>query len=105
MTTNMTTKRKLNIDALNMVAGGSIFHTEAEVTAAGIELWEVYGEKRGEFGYIYNTGDYYFKGRKLESSEVAALEYYAKRKGVAAPSLEEAVQAYNHRPGHSSRYK
>ena len=37
-----------NIDALNMVTGGSIFHTEAEVTAAGIELWEVYGEKRGE---------------------------------------------------------
>ena len=101
MTTNMTTKRELNIDALNMVAGGSIFHTEDEVTAAGIELWEVYGEKRGEFGYIYNTGDYYFKGRKLESSEAAALEHYTKKKGVVAPSVEEAVHWYRNRPGHS----
>ena len=104
MTTNMTTKRELNIDALNMVAGGSIFHTEAEVTAAGIELWEVYGEKRGEFGYIYNTGDYYFKGRELGDYEVSALEHYTKTKGVVAPSVEEAVRVYKNRSRHS-RYK
>ena len=97
-------RKMLTVDEMNMVAGGSIFHKEDDVTAAGIELWEVYGEKRGEFGYIYNTGDYYFKGRKLESSEVAALEHYTKKKGVVAPSVEEAVRVYKNRSRHS-RYK
>ena len=94
-------RKMLTVDEMNMVAGGSIFHKEDDVTAAGIELWEVYGEKRGEFGYIYNTGDYYFKGRKLESSEATALEHYTKKKGVVAPSVEEAVHWYRNRPGHS----
>ena len=105
MTTNMTTKRELNIDALNMVAGGSIFNRESSITEAGIELWEVYGEKRGEFGNFYNSGDYYFKGERIDQDQIDVLEYYYRKIGEVAPSLKEAEAYYNKNFKQKKRYK
>lgn len=87
------TSNELKIEELELVNGGSIFRRESEIRAAGIDLLKDDGTP-GEFGYIWNTGDYYFNGQKLGSGEVDALLYYRTKMGIVAPSVKTAHDFY-----------
>ena len=57
---------KMSLDELDAVSGGNIFTmTENEAKRAGIELIKEDGTP-GEFHWYYNTGDYYFDGKKID---------------------------------------
>jgi hypothetical protein len=76
---------------LEKVAGGSIARPESRIREAGIDLIKEDGTP-GEFGYLWNTGDYYFQGKKLNDEEISVLICYASRHGQPAPSLEFAIE-------------
>ena len=58
--------RKMELDELDAVSGGNIFTmNEDEAKRAGIELIKEDGTP-GEFHWYYNTGDYYFDGKKID---------------------------------------
>ena len=88
-------KRELNIDTMEEVTGGSFVHTEASIREAGIDLLLDDGKTPGEFGYLWNTGDYYFKGKKLKDDDIRALQKYQDHYGQIAPSLDAAWDYYN----------
>lgn len=98
-------KMNMNRVALNtleqeQVNGGSIWNNESSIKEAGIELWKVYNQIPGDFGFFSNTGDYYFNGQRVDQSQINALEYYRKNKKVVAPSIEEAVAFYKNKKKH-----
>ena len=88
-------KKELNTDTLEEVSGGSFVHTEASIREAGIDLLLDDGKTPGEFGYLWNTGDYYFKGKKLKDDDIRALQKYQDHYGQIAPSLDAAWDYYN----------
>ncbi|MBR0417670.1 MAG: hypothetical protein IJI66_00705 [Erysipelotrichaceae bacterium] len=61
----MNDKNKLNIEDMKDVNGGSIWVSEDRAKAIGVELRNEDGTP-GEFGYLWNSGDYYFNGQKLD---------------------------------------
>lgn len=87
----MNEKNKLNIEDMKDVNGGSIWVSEDRAKAIGVELRNEDGTP-GEFGYLWNSGDYYFNGQKLDQSDVARLLDYYDMTGKAASSLEEAME-------------
>ena len=57
---------KIPLDELDAVSGGNIFTmSENEAKRAGIKLIKEDGTP-GEFHWYYNTGDYYFDGKKID---------------------------------------
>ena len=81
----------MNNKELNDVNGGSWLVTEERAAALGITLRNEDGTP-GEFGYLWNTGDYYLGDRKLDSNEVARLTDFYDAHGYAAKSVEEAFE-------------
>ncbi len=81
---------ELNQNDMEQASGGSLFNREDSIRNAGIELWKEYGKVPGEFGNIWNTGDYYFNGQKIGQGDVNVLEKYYDKYHEVAPSLEEA---------------
>lgn len=88
------TRKELNAEELEKASGGSIFNRESSIRDAGIELWEEYGKTPGSFGYLWNSGDYYFKGQKIDLGDVNILEFYRNGTGEVAPSLKEAEKYF-----------
>ena len=82
-------KKELKKEELEQASGGSIFNIESVIRGAGIDLLKEDGTP-GEFGYIWNTGDYYFQGEKIDSLDIKALTQYKKNHGSPAPSLKAA---------------
>ena len=76
---------------LDKVVGGSIERPEKQIRAAGIDLIKEDGTP-GEFGYLWNTGDYYFQGKKLNDEEIDVLIDYGLLHNHPAPSLEVAIE-------------
>ena len=87
-------KKELNAEELEEASGGSIFNRESSIRGAGIELWEEYGKTPGSFGNLWNSGDYYFKGQKIDLGDVNILEFYHDGTGEVAPSLKEAEKYF-----------
>ena len=54
----------MNEEELDQVAGGSWLITEKEAKMAGLTLKKEDGSP-GSFGYLWNTGDYYWNGEKI----------------------------------------
>lgn len=90
----MADKEKLSTEALEEVNGGSMWIREEEAKKCGIELRKEDGTP-GEWGYLWNTGDYYFKGRKLSQNETARLLDYYEAKGRPAESVEECMEYWS----------
>ena len=86
-------KKELKKEELEQASGGSIFYIESVIRGAGIDLLKEDGTP-GEFGYIWNTGDYYFQGKKIDSLDIKALLQYKDNHGAPAPSLQEAWDSY-----------
>ena len=87
----MTDKEKLSAEALEGVNGGSMWIPEDDAKNCGIELRNEDGTP-GEWGYLWNSGDYYFKGRKLTQNETARLLDFYARTGRPAESVEECME-------------
>ena len=86
-------KKELEQEELEQASGGSIFNIESVIRGAGIDLLMEDGTP-GEFGYIWNTGDYYFQGKKIDSLDIKALTQYKENHGTPAPSLKAAWDSY-----------
>jgi hypothetical protein len=86
-------KKELKKEELEQASGGSIFYIESVIRGAGIDLLKEDGTP-GEFGYIWNTGDYYFQGKKIDSLDIKALTQYKENHGTPAPSLKAAWDSY-----------
>ena len=86
-------KKELEQEELEQASGGSIFYIESVIRGAGIDLLKEDGTP-GEFGYLWNTGDYYFQGQKIDSKDIKALVQFRKNHGAPAPSLKAAWDSY-----------
>ena len=91
MEENKNNNPEIKPEDLEKVAGGSIKHREKHIREAGIDLIKKDGTP-GEFGYLWNTGDYYFQGKKLNDEEISVLLRYSWRHGQPAPSLKFAIE-------------
>ena len=80
-------------ETLSEVSGGSWFITEEDGRNAGLELRREDGTA-GSWGYLYNEGDYYWRGRKLTVTEANALVHYYADYRKQPDSLEDAVNLY-----------
>ena len=86
-------ENKLNDEQLDAVSGGSWNITEAEAAMAGLTLRNEDGTT-GEFGYLWNSGDYYWNGQKVDPKQADAIVVFCKKYGRRPESVEEAVKAY-----------
>lgn len=84
---------KVKDEALQEVNGGSWYITEEDGRAAGLELRKIDGSP-GSWGYLYNTGDYYWRGHYLELNEANAIVHFTKDYGRQPNSIKEAVDRY-----------
>lgn len=84
---------KVKDEALQEVNGGSWYITEEDGRAAGLELRNIDGSP-GSWGYMYNSGDYYWRGHYLELSEANAIVHFTKDMGRQPNSIKEAVDKY-----------
>ena len=89
MQTNEMKHHEINTNEMENVSGGSIFNREASIREAGIELLKEDGTP-GSFGNLWNTGDYYFKKKKIGQGDINVLEKYREVHGEVAPSLKAA---------------
>ena len=86
-------KNLLNEKELNETEGGSWFITEEDGKAAGLELKNIDGTE-GSWGYLYNSGDYYWKGHALTETEANAIVMFTKDTGKQPKSITEATEKY-----------
>jgi hypothetical protein len=95
MEENKNNNAEVNLEVkpeeLEKVAGGSIERPEKHIREAGIDLIKEDGTP-GEFGYLWNTGDYYFQGKKLNDKEIDVLIDYGLLHNHPAPSLKVAIE-------------
>lgn len=82
-------KKNLSPEELDNVSGGSIAYPEEKVKKAGVYLQYEDGTP-GSFGYLWNSGNYYFKGREISETDLELLIYYSEKYGFPAPSVQEA---------------
>ena len=80
---------KLTDEELDKVAGDSWLITEKEAKMAGLTLKKEDGSP-GSFGYLWNTGDYYWKGKKISLTDAYDVTYFVKWNGRQPRSIEEA---------------
>lgn len=85
--------KKLNDEQLKEADGGSWYITEEDGRAAGLELKNLDGSP-GSWGYLYNSGDYYWKGHYLEITEANAIVMFTKDMGRQPNSIKEATDKY-----------
>ena len=85
---------KLSDEELEGVAGGSWYITEEQAQKAGLTLKKEDGSP-GSFGYLWNTGDYYWNGEKLSPSDAYDVIYFVKWNGRQPGSIEEANDYYD----------
>jgi hypothetical protein len=62
---------------------------------AGLELRNEDGSA-GSWGYLYNSGDYYWRGQKLTPTEANYIVHYVCDFHEQPKSLEEALGIYHH---------
>ena len=86
-------ENKLNDAQLDAVSGGSWKITEAEAAMAGLTLRNEDGTA-GEFGYLWNSGDYYWNGQKVDPNQAEAIVVFVKKNGYRPKTVEEAVNAH-----------
>ena len=84
-----TELEKLTDEELDQVAGGSWFITEEQAKMSGLTLKKEDGSP-GSFGYLWNTGDYYWNGEKLSLTDAYNVTYFVKWNGRQPRSIEEA---------------
>ena len=83
----------LSDEELDKVAGGSWYISEKEAKMAGIKLLKEDGSP-GSFGYIWNTGDYYWNGKQISSSDAHDIIYFVKTNDYQPRSIQEARNFY-----------
>lgn len=84
---------KLSDDELEQVAGGSWRISEEEAKKCGLTLKKEDGSP-GSFGYLWNTGDYYWKDKKISDKAAYSISYFVEAKGRQPNSVQEAVECY-----------
>jgi len=82
---------KLSDDELEQVAGGSMRVTEENAKIAGVKLLKEDGSP-GSFGVFWNTGDYYWRGQKIDAENVNDIAHFVKKNGYQPKNTEEAYQ-------------
>lgn len=87
-------KKKVSLEELKDVSGGSLRYTERLLRQAGIYMQHEDGTP-GSFGILWNSGDYYFQGKKLTEEEIDKLIYYGCVHGCPAASLQDAIEDYD----------
>ena len=87
-------KKKLSEEDLNDVSGGSWNITEERGKRAGLSLRKEDGSA-GSWGYLWNSGDYYWRGMKLTVHEAEAIDFFTYDTGRQPDSVSEAVQYYD----------
>ena len=80
-------------DALENVNGGSWFITEEDGKEAGLALKNIDGAA-GSWGYLYNSGDYYWRGHCLGLREANAIFHFTKDMHRQPNTIKEAVDRY-----------
>lgn len=80
---------KLTDEELDQVAGGSWYITEEQAQKSGLTLKKEDGSP-GSFGYLWNTGDYYWNGEKIKWTDARVIEYFVRSNGRQPSSLDEA---------------
>ena len=64
---------KMSLDELDAVSGGSVFSlSKEEADFCGVELLKEDGTP-GEYTWYHNYGDYYFRGRKISTSDAKGI--------------------------------
>ena len=82
---------KLSDDELEQAAGGSMRVTEENAKIAGVKLLKEDGSP-GEFGYLWNTGDYYWHHQKISNEDIQCIKNFVNRKGYQPNNLREAKE-------------
>ena len=49
----------------------------------------------GSWGYLYNSGDCYWKGQKVSMTEANAIVHFTNDRGYQPDTLEEALKYSN----------
>ncbi|MBR4153400.1 MAG: bacteriocin [Selenomonadaceae bacterium] len=88
-----TELEKLTDEELDQVVGGSWYITEEQAKKSGLTLKKEDGSP-GSFGYLWNTGDYYWNGEKLSPSDACHVIYFVKCNGRQPSSIKEANEYY-----------
>ena len=88
-----TAEENVNENHLEGVAGGSWKVPEGVGKAVGLTLKKANGAP-GEWGYLWNTGDYYWRGNKISDYEAYAITKYYEDLGREPSVLSEAVRHY-----------
>ena len=79
---------------LKNVNGGSWFISEEDGKKAGLTLQNE-DKAPGSWGYLYNSGDYYWKGQKVSMTEANAIVHFTNDRGYQPDTLEEALKYSN----------
>ena len=79
---------------LKNVNGGSWFISEEDGKKAGFTLQNE-DKTPGSWGYLYNSGDYYWKGQKVSMTEANAIVHFTNDRGYQPDTLEEALKYSN----------
>ena len=85
--------KKLGEEQIEQVSGGSWNITEANGKKAGLSLRYDDGTE-GEWGYLWNSGDYYWRGQKLSIYEAEAIVTFTNHCGRQPDSVAMAVDYY-----------
>ena len=85
---------KLTDDELELIAGGSIKVREEPAKKAGIYLLKSDGTP-GEWGNLWNNGDYYWRGEKIEYYQANRIIEFYKKHGRQPYNLKESEDYYN----------
>ncbi|MBE8949027.1 MAG: hypothetical protein SR3Q1_00280 [Quinella sp. 3Q1] len=89
-------------DELEQVAGGSFRVSEDNAKKAGIYLLKEDGTP-GEWGNLWNTGDYYFGEEKITQSAARCIVTFYNSKGRRSYNSTEAVNYCKNHKGYVKR--
>ena len=84
---------KLSDEELEGVAGGSWYITEEQAQKAGLTLKKEDGSP-GSFGYLWNTGDYYWNGQKISWTDAGYVSNFTEWNGRQPSSIDEAKKYF-----------
>ena len=84
---------KVKDETLKEVNGGSWFIKEEEGKAAGLELKNSVGTS-GSWGYLYNSGDYYWRGKRITEEEASCIVHFTMEYHRQPESVKEATDKY-----------
>ena len=78
---------------LKNVNGGSWFISEEDGKKAGLTL-QSEDKTPGSWGYLYNSGDYYWKGQKVSMTEANAIVHFTNDRGVSTRYLGRSSEVF-----------